>query len=105
MKAQLTALALAATLVVPAVASAHSPLFDCFDNGDGTVSCQGGFSDGSSASGVKITITDGAGAVLNALVLDANSECTFDKPEGVYRVGFFAGEGHSIDIDGEDIVE
>lgn len=105
MKAQLTALALAATLIVPAVAQAHSPLFDCFDNGDGTVMCQGGFSDGSSASGVKITITDGAGAVLKTLVLDANSECTFDKPEGKYTVGFFAGEGHAIDIDGEDIVE
>lgn len=105
MKARLTALALAATMVVPALAQAHSPLFDCFDNGDGTVSCQGGFSDGSSASGVKITVTDGSGAVLSTFALDANSECTFDKPEGAYRVGFYAGEGHAIDIDGEDIVE
>ncbi|MFI3270670.1 MAG: hypothetical protein R3Y11_01015 [Pseudomonadota bacterium] len=105
MKARFTALALAATMVVPALAQAHSPLFDCYDNGDGTVMCQGGFSDGSSASGVKITITDGAGAVLQTLNLDANSECTFDKPEGDYKVGFYAGEGHSIDIDGADIVE
>jgi hypothetical protein len=32
---------------------AHTPLCSCYDNGDGTVTCEGGFSDGSSAAGVQ----------------------------------------------------
>ena len=57
-------LALAAAVALPGAAFAHSAIFDCFDNGDGTVSCQGGYSDGSSASGVSIKIKDAKGDVL-----------------------------------------
>jgi hypothetical protein len=37
--------------------------------------------------------------------MDENSEYTFDKPAGSYKVVFDAGEGHVIGIDSKDIVE
>ncbi len=105
MKIRALIFTLAFMLAAPGFALAHSPLFDCFDNGDGTVMCQGGFSDGSSASGVKIHVKGADGKNVEDLVLDANSECTFKKPEGAYSVEMNAGEGHSIVISGENIVE
>ena len=86
-------------------ALAHSPICSCFDNGDGTITCEGGFSDGSSAAGVKMTVLDGSGKPLFEGKMSKDSEYTFDKPEGAYKVTFDAGEGHSIEIDGSKIVE
>ncbi|MCR4667379.1 MAG: hypothetical protein K5657_08840 [Desulfovibrio sp.] len=98
-------LALAATLAFPVAANAHSPIFDCSDNGDGTVSCEGGFSDGSSASGVAIHLLDGSGKTVEELKLDKNSEITFKKPAGDYKVTFDAGAGHQVTREGKDIVQ
>jgi len=86
-------------------ALAHTPLFSCYDNGDGTVTCEGGFSDGSSAAGVAVHIFDGSGKAIKETKLDEFSELTFDKPAGDYSVQFDAGEGHRIDVSGGDIVE
>lgn len=86
-------------------ALAHSPLCSCFDNGDGTVLCEGGFSDGSTASGVKMYVRDDSGAVVLKGVMNESSEFEFNKPAGHYVVTFDGGEGHSIEIDGSDIVE
>lgn len=97
--------AMVAGFFLTSIAQAHTPLCSCFDNGDGTITCEGGFSDGSSAAGVKMHITDGAGKVIKEGKLDSDSEFTFDKPSGDYKVQFDAGEGHKIDIDGKDIVE
>ncbi len=105
MKKSLLVLLAVALLSIPAMAFAHSPIFDCFDNGDGTVTCQGGFSDGSSASGVKVYVKDGSGAVLETLSMDANSEVTIKKPAGAYSMEMDAGEGHSINVSGDKIVE
>ena len=102
---------LARLLWIPAVmvlaaapALAHTPLCSCYDNGDGTATCEGGFSDGSSASGVQMRVESG-GKILIKGKMDADSEFSFDKPSGAYKVVFDAGEGHSIEIDGKDIVE
>lgn len=84
-------------------AQAHTPLCACYDNGDGTVLCEGGFSDGSSASGVQVAVRDGAGNVLIDAKMDENSEFTFDKPEGAFSVLFDAGEGHKIEIPADEI--
>ena len=92
-----------AFLTVPALA--HTPLCSCFDNGDGTVSCEGGFSDGSSASGVRMVVKDDSGKVLIEGKMSENSDFDFKKPEGDYMVIFDAGEGHVIEIKGKDIVE
>ncbi|NVK18488.1 MAG: hypothetical protein HWE30_07340 [Methylocystaceae bacterium] len=87
------------------VASAHTPLCSCYDNGDGTVLCEGGFSDGSSASGVGMIVKDDSGNVVLKGKMNENSEFEFQKPDGVYTVIFDAGEGHDIEISHEDITE
>jgi hypothetical protein len=90
--------------LIPA-AQAHTPLCSCYDNGDGTVTCEGGFSDGSSAAGVQMRVEDGAGKVLIQGKMDEDSEFTFDKPTGEYKVQFDAGEGHEITVEGKEITE
>lgn len=84
-------------------AAAHTPLCACYDNGDGSVLCEGGFSDGSSAAGVPMRVRDAAGDTLVEGVMDANSEFVFTMPEGDYTVFFDAGEGHVIEVPGSDI--
>ena len=86
-------------------ASAHTPLCSCYDNGNGKIMCEGGFSDGSTASGVKMRIVDGKGAALISGAMDKNSTFEFNKPKGAYKVIFDAGPGHDITIDGSKIVE
>ena len=84
-------------------ALAHTPLCNCSDNGDGTVECEGGFSDGSSAAGVKMNVMDASGKVVLQGKMDKNSMFTFKKPAGKYSVQFDGGEGHQITIPGEKI--
>jgi hypothetical protein len=96
---------LSAVLIFCGQASAHTPLCSCYDNGDGTVTCEGGFSDGSSASGVRMRVEDGKGGVLIQGKMDQDSEFTFDKPAGAYKVVFDGGEGHAVEVDGKEIVE
>lgn len=83
---------------------AHTAIMSCFDNGDGTVTCEGGFSDGSSASGVKIHIKQ-KGKTITTAKMSEDSDFTFKKPSGEYSVQMDAGEGHKVDINGKDIVE
>lgn len=106
MKRLVLGITLAALVVLGAgQAFAHTPLCDCFDNGDGTVTCEGGFSDGSSAAGVTMLVLDGGGKVLIKGAMDDTSAFEFNKPEGDYTVKFDAGEGHTVEISGSDIVE
>lgn len=86
-------------------ALAHTPLCACYDMGDGTVLCEGGFSDGSSAAGVAIRVVDGNGNPVLEGEMSEHSEFEFDKPNGDYTVVFDAGPGHDIEIHGQDIVE
>lgn len=88
-----------------APAWAHTPLCSCFDNGDGTVTCEGGFSDGSSASGVPVLINSADDKLLLEGKMNEDSEFTFDKPADDYYVLFDAGEGHQIKVPGKEIVE
>ncbi|HDI60132.1 MAG TPA: hypothetical protein ENF48_07260 [Desulfobacteraceae bacterium] len=92
-------------IVCAVPAAAHTPLCACYNNGDDTVTCEGGFSDGSSAAGVQMRVEDASGKMLIKGKMDANSEFNFKKPDGTYRVIFDAGEGHVIEIDGKDILE
>ncbi len=82
----------------------HTALMSCFDNGDGTVTCEGGFSDGSSASGVNFSIIQNGIAIEDGK-MDQYSEFTFKKPNGGYEAIFDAGEGHQVIIKGADIAE
>ncbi len=82
----------------------HSALMSCFDNGDNTVTCEGGFSDGSSASGVEFYVLKDNKKVYKTK-MNENSEASFTKPKGEYTAVFNAGEGHQIKIDGSNITE
>ncbi len=87
------------------VALAHTPICDCYDNGDNTITCEGGFSDGGTAAGIPMRIIDGAGKLLIDGAMSEQSDFTFTKPDGNFRVEFEGGDGHIIQIDGRDIEE
>lgn len=82
---------------------AHTPLFDCFDNGDETLTCEGGFSDGASAEGVDIRVVDTQGKVLEQGKLDASGSIVFKRPPSEFSVVFAAGSEHSITVLGDEI--
>lgn len=87
------------------VAYAHTPICDCYDNGDDTITCEGGFSDGGTAVGIPMRIVDTAGRVLIEGAMSDTSDFTFAKPDVDFLVEFEGGEGHIIQIDGRDIEE
>jgi hypothetical protein len=101
-KIRMALLVTAATLVTSA-AQAHTPLFDCFDNGDATLTCEGGFSDGASAAGVGVRMLDGQGKVLEQGKLDPKGAITFKRPKGEFSVVFDAGAEHTLTVLGDDI--
>lgn len=86
-------------------AAAHNPICECFDNADGTITCEGGFSDGATAAGVPLRVLDTNGRILIDGAMGERSDFTFDKPDVRFRVEFDAGDGHLIQIDGGDIEE
>ena len=88
-----------------AVAQAHNPICECFDNADGTITCEGGFSDGATAAGVPLRVIAASGRILIDGAMGERSDFTFDKPSERFRVEFDAGEGHVVQIDGRDIEE
>ncbi|MFL2547121.1 MAG: hypothetical protein ACJ0SL_07130 [Candidatus Rariloculaceae bacterium] len=86
-------------------AMAHTPICDCYDNGDDTITCEGGFSDGGTAAGVAMRILDGSGKILIEGAMSEQSDFTFSKPAGLFHVEFEGGDGHIVHIDGRDIEE
>ncbi|MBU4378796.1 MAG: hypothetical protein KUA35_03965 [Pseudodesulfovibrio sp.] len=105
MPAAFIAAFIAVSVLVPASALAHAAICSCLDNGDNTVTCEGSFSDGSSAAGVRVFVRDSDDATVARGKMDDNSEFTFDKPKDAYTVIFDAGPGHQVEIDSRDIVE
>jgi hypothetical protein len=102
------ALLLTASLALAAWAApayGHNAICDCFDNGDDTITCEGGFSDGAKAVGVALRVLDQAGKVLIDGKMSEQSDFTFAKPKVDFRVEFDAGQGHVVAIDGRDIEE
>ena len=105
MKNLLFILAVAALLGAQASpAAAHSALLNCFDNADGTFTCQGGYSDGSSATGIRIVVRDSSGVVLQEARLDSNSEVTLTRPPGDLSALYDGGAGHSVEVRGDSLV-
>lgn len=87
-----------------APAFAHTALMSCFDEGDGTITCEGGFSDGSSASGVELRVEQN-GKPIHTTKISETGDVNFSKPKGNYVVVFDAGKGHNVIVDGKDITE
>ena len=93
------------SLVLVSSSFAHTAIMSCFDNGDNTITCEGGFSDGSSASGVTFKLLERGGKVIFENRFSEDSDITFEKPSGEFVAVFDAGEGHQVHIFGSDIVE
>lgn len=83
---------------------AHSAVMTCFDNGDETISCEGGFSDGASGKGVTIFVKQNEKELFKDK-MNENGEFTFKKPKGEYTVTFDAGKSHVVTINSKDIIE
>ncbi|MGB7401303.1 MAG: hypothetical protein WA916_01910 [Arcobacter sp.] len=83
---------------------AHTAIMTCFDNGDDSITCEGGFSNGSSGSGVRMYVKHDDKKIIEGL-MNENSEFTFSKPQNSYEVVFDAGEGHVVSIKGKEIIE
>lgn len=98
----LSILSLGAALLVPA-ALAHTPICSCYDNGDDTVTCEGGFSDGGSAAGVSIRILDDRDRLLIDGAMADDGTFTFDRPGDDFHVIFDAGQSHIVTIFSDDI--
>lgn len=96
-------LAIFACLSLAGTALAHTPICSCYLNDDGTVTCEGGFSDGSSAAGVKMTVRTPDGQILIEGAMDEFSEFTFEKPDVPFEIEFNPGPGHIVLIKGEEI--
>jgi hypothetical protein len=99
------AVALVLSLFLTSLSYAHTPLCSCSDEGGGTILCEGGFSDGSSAAGVKMTVVDASGKTLIEGKMNEDSEFTFKKPNVPYTVIFDAGPGHVVKIPSTEITE
>jgi len=93
------------SFLLTTAAIAHTTLCSCYDNGDGTITCEGGFSDGSSAAGVEIRVVNKNKKVIIKGKMSEDSEFTFDKPKGSYQVELDAGPGHLVEVDGKNIFE
>jgi len=88
--------------VLPNLALAHSPFFMC-EYDDGKIFCEGGYSDGSRASGVKIKLLNNDGKVLEEKKLDELSSVSFMKPNEDFYILFDGGTGHSVEVEMGDI--
>ncbi len=84
---------------------AHTPLCVCMDNGDGTILCEGGFSDGSSAAGVSMEVRNDKGKTLIKGKMDRLSTFEFKSPSGTFTVIFDAGPGHLVEIPSRTITD
>ena len=99
------AAAAAAGALLASLAGAHSAVCSCFDNGDDTITCEGGFSDGSNAAGVAIRVLDSRDKLLIDGKMDDKGAFSFNKPDVDYHVVFDADQSHIVTIYGGDIVE
>lgn len=91
-------------LCTPFFSQAHTAIMECFDEGDGYITCSGGFSNGASAEGVEFRIEQN-GVVVMQTKMDEEGEISFEKPVSDFIMILDGGEGHVVDIDGRDVAE
>jgi len=105
MKLLLSALILSLQFFSVGEVFAHSALLNCFDNADGTFTCQGGYSDGSSATGIRIAVVDRTRNILYEATLDSYSEVIIPFPKHQdFTILFDGGNGHSVQITSDVLV-
>jgi uncharacterized protein YcnI len=91
-----------ALVLTASAAFAHTALMSCFKENDGTITCEAGFSDGSSSTGSKFRV-EKDGKVIYESTFDANSEVNFKQPEGNFQAIYDAGSGHKVTVQSKDI--
>ena len=84
-------------------ALAHSSFCFC-EKDDGKIICEGGFSDGSSAAGVRIDLINGEDKVLSSQRFDELSSVRFTIPKGDFYILMDAGPGHTVEVERSAIV-
>jgi hypothetical protein len=95
-------IALVAAVCMTSPAFAHYPFCTCAKEG-GKIICKGGFSDGTSAEGVKLDVIAYDDKVLAANKFGPDSTVRFERPPGEFFVLFDAGPGHVVEVDWRDI--
>ncbi len=98
---------LGSAFAVPFTAQAHESFMDCLDNQNGTVTCQGGYVDGSPPTDKdRILIKDDKSKTLIEGQFDQDGSFTFDKPDGNFTMIFAGGEiGHVKRIKSIDLIK
>ncbi|WED24267.1 hypothetical protein L3Q72_15400 [Vibrio sp. JC009] len=76
----------------------------CYDEGNGYITCEGGFSDGASAEGVEFRIEQNDTVIMRTK-MDEFGEVYFEKPASNFTVVLNGGEGHQVYVNGKDISE
>ncbi|MEJ1160586.1 hypothetical protein [Prosthecomicrobium sp. N25] len=97
----LTGAAWTGLAVLPALA--HAPLLSCYDNDDGTVTCEAGYSDGASSAGQVVQVREANSRLIVESVFDASGSYTFKKPAVPFMVEFIGDPSHRAAFDGEDL--
>lgn len=87
-------------------AQAHESYMDCFDNKDGTATCQAGYEDGSPPGAQdRILIKDEKGKTLIEAHFGEDGSFTFEQPAGNFMMVFIGGEiGHTKRINAGDLI-
>lgn len=80
----------------------HASYLSC-KKSDDVIHCKGGFSDGSSAYGVRVKVLSYDEEVLFEGRLNKKAEISFPSPQGEFYVKFDGGAGHEAEIDYTDI--
>lgn len=75
-------------------AMAHTLFMSVIDNEDGTVTVEGMYSTGATASGTEVRLEGADGKVLFQGKTDEDGELEFDKPDHPYTIILDGGPGH-----------
>lgn len=104
MRVSLTSLCTLLAMLLSGISSAfaHYPFCTCVLE-DSKIICSGGFSDGTSAEGVKVDLISYDERVLAEGKFGADSTARFERPAGEFFVLFDAGPGHVVEVDWRDI--
>jgi hypothetical protein len=94
---------MAGALGWPGLSRAHSLLLSCQPAPDDMVACKGGFSDGSDAAGMAVSVKAYDERVLAKGTLGGDSTWRFAKPAGEYFVRLEDGGEHSAEVDHTDV--
>lgn len=84
-------------------ARAHDPILSCFDNNNGTITCEAGYSDGAPSAGQTIRVTQTNKRLILEDRFGKNSSFTFKKPNVDFVVEFIGDPSHRATFDSEDI--